>query len=329
MRLAIVGDIHVYELWTAPWRLLGKRLAGATNLWLKRRFKFDVRCLEPLFVQLRELKVDVVLFSGDLTTTALPREFDQAARVLRQALQHRCLFVPGNHDKYTFASAWRGNMTRAFGPHMPTGFPHAEQLTPNWRLLAIDSATPRLFTSRGRVGDRQLDAMCRELDELKSRHGDDAPGLVVLTHYPLDAPSELPAMRWAHRLADADALRDALAGYPGPTVYIHGHVHLPWVWAPEARAATDAPGADVGADDRDGDPARRRIFTSTPPGVSVDLNAGSPCLRGSAYPAGQGFWTLALPDAARGVLRAGHHRPGGGTAPGHVTWDELRIDVNL
>ncbi len=260
MRLALVGDIHLYRLACSPLRLLGKRLLGQTNLWLNRRRRFRRELAQPLVEQLRALAPDQVLFSGDFTTTSLPGEFADAAALVREVAQFAPVaLVPGNHDRYTFASARQQAMEKAFGELMPA-MPSLTPLTNCWQLLRLDSATPRWLSSRGRLGTAQMEALDRSLRRLTA-----AQGLIVLNHYALGNPPQYKPASWEHQLQEQDELLQRLTACPASTLYVHGHVHQPWRWQRSEKL--------------------------------LDLNTGAPCLCRKSSPYGQGFWEIELPDS--------------------------------
>jgi 3',5'-cyclic AMP phosphodiesterase CpdA len=276
VRLALIGDIHLFSLDVEPRRLLGKRLLGHTNLLLNRRFRFNHALLAPLIERVRQIEPDMVLLSGDVTTTSLEDEFLDIERFFRPlADQFPLVIVPGNHDRYTFRSARHRRVENLLQGLIPHSFPHFRELTPNWRLLGLDSARPQVMMSRGALGDPQFQAVARHVADLKKDQG-----LVVLCHYPAVTPPRVPAS-WAHALAEARPLKRLLADCPGRIVFMHGHIHRPWHWAPAYGNA--AP------------------FTC--------INAGSPCLTSNAYPLGQGFWQIVLPEDPHQPLSLIHHVP--------------------
>ena len=281
MRIVLLGDIHLYRLSVPPWRLLSNRLVGQLNLWLRRRHHFDRSLLPGVIGQVLAIKPDMLLLSGDLTTTAIESEFADVRAALRPATSQIDTFaVPGNHDRYTFTSAWTRRFEKHIEPFAPGSFPHLRKLTDRWYLLALDPALPRLFSSRGRVGKRQLHEAQRLLDSLE---GD--VGLLLVCHYPCWTP---PGVRWKwdHRLADAGALLRLVcsAARKHPHVlFVHGHIHEPWCR-------------------RVGDHGRDNANLTM-------LNAGAPCLHQAKYPAGQGFWQIELPDDPRCEVRMIHHVP--------------------
>lgn len=275
MRLALLGDIHLYQSYVAPWRLLNRRILGQMNVWFGGRHRFDCELLAPVFDRVLSINPDMVLLSGDLTTVSLPEEFAAAAAALERLRTHvPILAVPGNHDRYTFSAARLGLFERMLGPISPPRFPHQHQLTPRWRILAIDSAVPRILTSRGRIGTAQLQAIAQIL---KPRTADD--GVILLCHYPLRRPPEIHA-HWHHLLADAARLDDMVAACPARIVFVHGHVHRPWRWSWRGSAGREI----------------------------LSLNCGAPSLRGVDHPYGQGFWQLDLPADVAGPIEAQRHR---------------------
>ena len=100
VRLDLIGDIHLFSLKIQPRRLVGRRILGHTNLWLNRQFRFNHTLLESLLQRVRRVEPDLVLLSGNVTTTSLEDEFHDIERFLRpMADTVPTLIVPGNHDR--------------------------------------------------------------------------------------------------------------------------------------------------------------------------------------------------------------------------------------
>jgi 3',5'-cyclic AMP phosphodiesterase CpdA len=282
-RLLALGDIHHYRLAVAPWRLLGKRLVGQLNLYLNRRHQFDRSVLPMASRRIAQLRPDLLLMTGDLTTTALCREFEDVAEQLAPVWATTpTLVLPGNHDRYTNGSTWRRTFERVLasrGDVLAPSYPHMRALNEHWRLLALDAAVPQPWCSRGRLGRRQLRHVESLLADLEPR-----VGLVVACHYPVvDPPPQVaPPGRWGHRLGRRTALQALLRPQIAkrPVVYIHGHIHRSW-----CLRLQDGPLAGM-----------------------VDVNAGALAMARPEHRLGQGFWELGLPDTADGPLTAIHHR---------------------
>lgn len=274
MRIVLFGDIHLYRLWLTPWQLMSKRILGQSNLILNRRKRFRHDLLAGMIERAVGLNADMVLLSGDVTTTSLKREFADVKAALKPLADRvPTVLVPGNHDRYTFGAARSRVMDRVLGDWVPGGFPHTRVLTERWRLLALDAAVPRVYNARGRLGAVQFEAAKAYVQSL-----DQTQGVVVLCHYPCALPSHVHEHE-SHALQERDALRGVLENCRGRVVYLHGHIHRPWHHEPG---------------DGSGVP-----FTC--------IDAGSPCMMSDDYPMGQGFYEIELPGDPRESLIVRHH----------------------
>lgn len=290
MRLVLIGDIHFFTRRVQPWRLLNKRLLGLASLLFSRQFRFDRALLEPVLRRAGQLQPDLILFTGDLTTTSLEAEFQAVQQVIRQHLNGSpVLVVPGNHDRYTASAARARLLERFLGALVPESFPYFRKLAGRWHLLVLEAAQPTWLSARGMIGAAQLEQTRRILEKLTA---DD--GLIIACHYPATLPGHVRDPR-GHRLADRQALLRVLGLCPARQIYVHGHVHEPWVWRP---------------------PERRNWRL-------ISINAGSPTLRSALYPAGQGFWELVLEEDPRRPVRAWRHVPRGVPPLRWDRWDRL------
>ncbi|MEX0655584.1 MAG: metallophosphoesterase [Phycisphaeraceae bacterium] len=287
MRIAIIGDIHLFRLKVHYSRLLGKRLLGQSNLWLNRRFRFNHSLLDLIIERTQELEPDLVLLTGDVTTTSLEDEFSDIVRYFEPLAQTApVLMVPGNHDRYTFRSASSRRVENIMSSLLPRTFPHHQKLTDRWHLLGLDSARPQIVFSRGELGQPQFDKTAELLSNMKKDEG-----VLVLCHYPASTPPGTPRS-WAHDLAEAEKLDKLLDQCPARVVFVHGHIHKPWHWI--RRHGTAGNGA-------------------TEPHMTC-VNAGAPCMTSANFPMGQGLWELQLPDDPHDDLHLVHHVP---TPDGH------------
>jgi predicted phosphodiesterase len=263
LRAVLIGDIHCYRLWVAPWQLLGKRVLGQINLWKTRRKRFKSHRMADVVEKALSLDPQLLLLSGDFSTTAIPAEFEEALRWLSPltAKVPTVLAVPGNHDRYTFTAA-RTQLARHYlGDWMPPQLPAMLPISQDWSVLLLDSAVPRVISSRGKLGQPQIDSTIGLLDAAPDGHS-----VIVLCHYALGNPPAFSRMKHNHQLEEQQAMIDILgrAANRLNIIYAHGHVHYPWAW-----------------------PRDEGFF---------DLNSGSPTMADPHFPHGQGFWELQLDD---------------------------------
>ncbi len=258
MRIVLFGDLHLYRLALAPWDLISKRLLGQTNLWFHRSSRFDRSLLAPTVERIAKLEPDLVLGSGDLTTTATAAEFRDAHVALAPLLDRLpTLIIPGNHDRYTFTAAARRRFERFFVGHCPTAFPHHQILSDDLHLIALNASKPNVLLDRGRMGSAQLQGLRDLLGRIAT-----GVRLIVLCHYTLGTPPRSKPEHWSHVMTDAEQVTAALGESGRDVLYCHGHVHRPWCWRLSEAA---------------------NIMT---------LNAGAPLHIGTDHPQGQGFWQI-------------------------------------
>jgi len=277
MKLVLIGDIHLYSFKLRPRQWLSKRLLGLSNLYLFRRRTFAHERLHELFEQVAALKPDLILCSGDLTSTSLEIEFQDVMTYFEPlAREFPIIMVPGNHDRYTFRSARTKRMEHVLRRMMPVAFPHHQRLTDQWHLLALDSAIPQLVLSRGALGPDQLERAGAFLAQRTAEEG-----VVILCHYPVASPPGF-ASSWTHNLREDTQLRRMLEDCPARILFVHGHIHQPWVWH------------------MDGHHGRPRLTC---------INAGAPSMISSRYPGGQGFWEIELPATVDQAIPMKRHVP--------------------
>ncbi len=315
MRICILGDIHLFTLDVRRRALLSKRVFAHTNLMLNRRHRFNHGLLPELVDEVISLKPDLVLFSGDVSTSSLEREFEALVEVVKPLSDVvECVLVPGNHDRYTFNSRRVRRIETLLHEVLPERFPHHRRLSDTWSLLALDSAIPQRFFSRGALGDDQYD----EAVELIRAVPEDQ-GLMVLCHYPCSLPPRVPSA-WSHDLRENHGLRRELQACRGRVVFVHGHIHKPWhvLPVPVAPSASEndtsvEPVPAEATPNKPTDARRGRRYsrngdTLLRPAFEC-INAGSPCFTSDKFPLGQGFWRVNLPADAHAPLDAAHIVP--------------------
>ncbi len=232
-RLAHLSDPHIGPMPPlTPRALWGKQGLGYLSWRVRKQRIHRPEVLAALREDLLAQAPDHVAVTGDLVNIALPAEFVQAAAWL-QALgpPEWISVVPGNHDATIRIAAhqslahWAPYM-RSDQPDAPAAFPYLRRRGP-LAIIGLSSAIPSPWGfATGRLGERQLQALDRLLEQLSS---ESCWRVVLLHHPPLEGFSS-----WRKRLIDAAALREILASR-GVNLVLHGHEHVPTSGTLEAR----------------------------------------------------------------------------------------------
>lgn len=194
--------------------------------------RHSARLAKGLLDALREVGVDHLVVTGDLTFSGEPREFERAAELLRPfAEAGKLTVVPGNHDVWTEEAVETGRFLRAIGPDgkgmkkAAPSYPHVVPLGDEAVLVALDSARwgDDPWTTPGRLGGEQLRA-ARELAREHARLG--RAVLLAFHHHVVLPPERVPSDAHVCRmpLADADRVVRLVAEVPVAAV-LHGHRH--------------------------------------------------------------------------------------------------------
>lgn len=221
LKILQITDIHFWRLCLNPLKLLGKRFLGNGNVWYKRRHEFLTDQAEGFSDYVAEQNPDLVLITGDFTSTNLPQEFDQARvwvdELLKRGLKLRA--IPGNHDVYTFSSTWLKPFEKTFHDIIaPKSLPFIEYVGDGLPLLLVPTVCPNFISSKGRI----TAAECAETRALiESVEGP----FLIAGHYPVLTKTHAYRSGPSRRLRDADALLSIIRETKGPAMYAAGHVH--------------------------------------------------------------------------------------------------------
>jgi len=210
-------------------RLLGKRSIGVFDLVTGRARRFRLERLEAVVAHAAGLRADHVLITGDLTTTALAKEFSAAREELAPLLADpsRATVLPGNHDRYTRGSVRRREFEKAFGEFAPQpGFPWLRRLDEDTAILGLDPTRSHL-SAKGRLPGDQLDRAAALVSDPETRPA----RMIVASHYPLAAPEHYRRELAKKRMVNADAVASWLSTI-GPHLFCCGHVHAAWAFTP-------------------------------------------------------------------------------------------------
>ncbi len=259
--LAQISDPHLSSLvGVRIGDLLNKRVLGYLSWRLHRRAEHRGEVLSALVQDLRAVRPDHIVVTGDLTHVGLPSEFRQVREWLDSlGTPSDVTVIPGNHDAYV-TTAW--NRTFAlWTPYMvsdPRGADtessvNTQAIFPSLRvrgraaLIGLSTARPSApFLAVGSLGSDQL----RKLAQILEDTGRQDLCRILLLHHPPFAG----AVAWRKRLTDGASLRAVLARH-GAELILHGHAHrtslvqldtssgsLPAIGVPSASARGRKPG---------------------------------------------------------------------------------------
>ena len=176
--------------------------------------------------------------TGDLVNIGMPEEFRRAAKwMLTLGDPHDVSFVPGNHDAYVRAAMPMLKATFApwtTGDSGASGFPYL-RVRGEIAIIGLTSGVPTgPFMATGRLGRKQLDALCRLLEETGAKR----LARVVLIHHPPLAKGAPPF----RGLTDAAAFGQVIEAH-GAEAILHGHTHKQLVRSLPSRATRTIGGA--------------------------------------------------------------------------------------
>jgi Icc-related predicted phosphoesterase len=258
IRLLHFTDIHFHKPSLSGNLPTLKELLGYANLYFAgRRKAFDAKTATKAFIRLvHELEPDLVVFSGDLTSTGTPTEFAMAYEHLRPLLQSKrpgeslrsadsfvsgspvVIMVAGNHDRYSQKNLYGmelffGEQMLGGGPVSPHCFSFVTQDTRTKTENATKTSEPLVLItlehcrpSRWSSGHHYVAGTLERLESLLSKlHARS----IVIGHYPVLEPNGVTLYeRFGRSLTDVRALSSILRRYP-PLAYLCGHHHAGYV----------------------------------------------------------------------------------------------------
>jgi Icc protein len=223
VRLGHISDFHVSDRSRYP----------RNGFSAKDCERHSARLAKGLLDALREVGVDHLVVTGDLTLSSETREFERAADLLRPfAEAGKLTVVPGNHDVWTEDAVETARFLRIVGPdgkgmrRAAPSYPVVAPLGDDAVLLALDSARwgGDPWETPGRLGTEQL----RGARELAREHAKQGKAVVLAFHHHVVLPPErVPSDALVARmpLADADQVVRLVAEVPVAAV-LHGHRHV-------------------------------------------------------------------------------------------------------
>lgn len=229
-RLAHISDLHFSKLTWNPLQFCSKRWIGNLNLLLKRKHTFHPKNLTTLYSVFREHKVDVVVITGDLTSTSQKEEFILAQQFVAHLQQEKfkVFTLPGNHDQYT-KQAFKKQLFYQFFSTTHTS--RTDSLTRlslkedgltaayfdhGWWLIALDTAiATSLISSNGYFSPDLELKLEKALKEIPANHH-----IILINHFPIFSNESA-----RKSLIRKEALKELIERFPNIKLFLHGHTH--------------------------------------------------------------------------------------------------------
>lgn len=223
-RIAHLSDVHILGA-------RGRPVSAAEEL--TTRFVSFGRSMDPAprrralagaLAAARERGAGHVVISGDLTEVGSDPQFEALAEILHESRvdPDRLVLVPGNHDAYTRADAWRRALDGPLAPFRRAAADHHGKVVEREHVtfLPLDVAChQRVTRSAGELSAHAADALARRVKDLASRG---RSLVVVLHHPPFEHASR--AWQWVDGLRNAPRLGALLESFAELHV-LFGHLH--------------------------------------------------------------------------------------------------------
>jgi 3',5'-cyclic-AMP phosphodiesterase len=170
---------------------------------------FQAELLERAIEEINELRPEVAVISGDLTSDGYEGEYQVARGFIDRIECEDLIVVPGNHDSRNVGYV---HFEELFGPRASTLHKHG------LAIVAEDSSEPDL--DHGQIGRSRYELIEQELSD------PDALRVFVLHHHLLPIPG---TGRERNIVYDAGDLLEVLLR-AGTKLVLAGHKHVPYAW---------------------------------------------------------------------------------------------------
>lgn len=221
MKIAHISDLHFFHFSWHPRTFFTKRALASLNYLLFRRKVFNHKQLFSLVELFKTEKVDMVIISGDLTTTGHKNELKQSLRLFRLFEENDIsyLIIPGNHDFYLKKDEKKKSFYRFFQKEespLATKKVERGELSEDWWYVALDTAyASALYSSQG-LFHKEME---KELEKAL-HHIPKGKNILCVNHFPIFAPDG-PRRALRRR----EQLCEIFKRHPEIKLYIHGHTH--------------------------------------------------------------------------------------------------------
>jgi len=204
-----------------------KRLVGIFNYKYRRQFQHKQNILKTAVDFILKEQPDIVICTGDLTSTGQYGEFQQILDILKPLIDSEIpiLYSPGNHDYYVYNEKCNKALLSAFSiinsrfnikfDELPT-FVQIK----NYNFILVNESWPsNLLSSCGYLKKDSSDFIEKICNEYPDSHN------ILIGHYPLKEKNSF--FRFRHRLWGQKKVT-ALLEAKKLSLSLCGHIHIPY-----------------------------------------------------------------------------------------------------
>lgn len=230
MKLAHISDMHFAKPSYNPLQIFSKRFIGNMNYLLNRKNTFNHALLDALIEKFIKLHIDLVIISGDCSTTSCKKEFELTRRFINKLNKHEIevLIIPGNHDNYTRQAFKSQKFYRSLSSlvdfesdgDLPFNLQdqkiQAKQLQKHLWLVSLDTTLYRGLIYSNGIFTPSIENNLEQL--LNTIPKNDK--IIIVNHFPFfQQEGKLK------NLVRGEELEEFLSRHPQIILYLHGHTH--------------------------------------------------------------------------------------------------------
>jgi UDP-2,3-diacylglucosamine pyrophosphatase LpxH len=227
MKILALSDSHCCgkpSSWTS---LFDKRTIGLFNHHYLRKHQHDQKYMDLAVEYILANPPDVVICTGDITTSGEPSEFEMSINKLKPLVEDKrfdFFYVPGNHDNYVKNHICNNALNESL-KYLNTGkfdlanMPYLFK-TPEVDFCFVNESYPiNLLLSSGKMKKKTLEFLYKWIES------ETAKPKIMVGHYPLEEEQNL-FVRWRHKLYGQKKIIDFMRK-GRLDLSICGHVHNP------------------------------------------------------------------------------------------------------
>ena len=224
MKIAHISDIH-FNFDISPFHIQEiKVFLGYLNYKIRRKRKFPDQIARNLISFLSRSKIELIIFSGDITNFSYRKEFAQAKQQMFPLLKENFFMIPGNHDRYTNKSSFEYEkfFQEFSGQPIDKNFYIYIKKMKNFCLVGLDSSRPNpILDASGYLPSQSIFNLIGYLKKNCIKN------YILISHHPLLNPKYKVETN-KHKMINREEIVSLLKSYP-PKLYLHGHQHINWI----------------------------------------------------------------------------------------------------